>query len=70
MIMVNLKKIFMDHNPILKIKEREIFKFPIQELYDYNIEFKTFEEIETLRKAVMQFGGHTYKIDEVNPREV
>lgn len=59
-----------DQNPILKTEEKETFKIPVQEFYDHNIGFKTLEEIEALRKAVIQFEGHTYKIDEVNPRSV
>lgn len=59
-----------DQSPVLKTDERETFKIPVQEFYDHNIGFKTLEEIEALRKAVIQFGGHTYKIDEVNPRSV
>lgn len=65
-----VRKRYYDHNPILKTNERETFKIPVQEFYDHSIGFKTREELEALRKAVIQFGGHTYKIDEVNPRAV
>ena len=65
-----VRKRYNDSNPVLKTEEKETFKIPVQEFYDHNIGFKTLEEIEALRKAVIQFGGHTYKIDEVNPRSV
>lgn len=58
------------HEPVLKTDERETFKIPVQEFYDHNVGFRTAEEIEALRKAVIQFSGFTYKIDEVNPRSV
>lgn len=59
-----------DQNPVLKTDERETFKIPVQEFYDHNVGFRTAEEMEALRKAVIQFSGFTYQIDEVNPRSV
>ena len=59
-----------DADYVKSTDEKETFKVPIQEFKDNNIPYTSQEDIEALRKIVIQFKGFTYQVEEVNPRSV
>ena len=53
--------------PALVVNEREVIKIPVQEFIDNNIGYSTQDDIEKLRRIIIQLKGFTYQVDEVNP---
>ena len=48
-------------------EEKEFFKIPVAEFEAHGIKYTSVEDLDKLRKAVIQMKGLTYQIDEVNP---
>ena len=56
-----------DSDPIKETEEKVTFKFPIQEFLDKDIPFVSNDDLEILRKCLVEFNGQYYYVEEVNP---
>lgn len=59
-----------DSDPIKETDEKIVFKVPIQEFIDNEIPFSANEDLEVLRKCIIEFNGEYYRVEEVNPYSV